>query len=100
MTNAQGDFRTLYAILMAEAYFDRFNNEVSALSQFTTDLEIGLASLAARKLPPQLFPSQVLCKVLANVVAEVPAGWSFSITDERPTEPWKFYRKAAVTTAF
>jgi len=89
----------LYAMLITETYIDRFNNEVSALSQFTTDLEIGLATLAARKLTPQLFPPQVLCKVLTNVVAELPAGWSCSIVDERPTEPWKFYRKAAVPTA-
>jgi hypothetical protein len=62
---------------------NQFQTHLKWLSEFTTDMELGLALLSQGKLPPQLFRPSNLKEALQQIASELPTGWQLSmITDK------------------
>jgi hypothetical protein len=89
----------LSSFVSATLACDLADEELDLLLQTTLDLEIGLAALAAGKLPPQLFPPIHLKKVIRTVTATLPPGWRLAMAEKKELNVWDVYREARVITA-
>ena len=89
----------LYSFVSGTLACDLADEELDLLLQTTIDLEIGLAALAAGKLPPQLFSPVQLKKVIRAVTTALPAGWRLAMTEKKELNVWDIYREARVVTA-
>ena len=90
---------TAMRLIEFETILSQFWAELNWLTDFTTDLEIGLATLAQGKLPPQLFRPTSLKVALQKVAAEMPERWQLSLANEKEIDLWTVYREAVVVTA-
>ena len=74
--------------------FDIIATSLQWLHQLGDALDVGLVSLAARKLAPQIFPPAQMSKVLSAIKSQLPVGWTIS-----SHEIWTIYQEATVSVA-
>ena len=75
------DIELLFAYISAESAFNIIATELDTYSQVVSDLESGLATLAAGKLPSQLFPPAQLLTVIQHVAAALPPNWRLAMQE-------------------
>ena len=69
----------------------------SGLAQYVDNLNLGLATIALGKLPPQLVPPDRLLDVLSNIPEVLPRLWA--LLGAHPGSLWLFYQEIKVGTA-
>ena len=93
------DIELLFAYISAESAFNIIATELDTYSQVVSDLESGLATLAAGKSPSQLFPPAQLLTVIQHVAAALPPNWRLAMQEHNELNVWDVYREARVSTA-
>lgn len=99
LTNNLADLERQMALnLRIDDAFDSARRVLGWAQQTLDDLGVGLALLAAGKLPPEVFPPHQLKKILKEIQAALPQGWTLSpLLDEGNL--WRAYQEAQVVTA-
>lgn len=89
----------LELMMQIEETFDAIVVTLNWLIQYADDLEVGMATLAGQRLPPQFFPPYLLEKVLETIVRNLPKGWALATTLHPGSALWSVYRSAKVSVA-
>ena len=86
-------------VMQVEETFDTFSVSLNWLMQYANDLEVGIATLPNRRLPPQFFPPPLLRKVLDTIRHQLPKGWALASTMKRGNDIWNTDHDAEVSLA-